>query len=62
MKKDDVSLKRILFKKGKIQGLNRVVIPKELLQNMDLKEGDDIALYFDHYNSSIVLKKDEGLK
>ena len=48
----------ILFRKGiKIQGLNRVAIPQELLENANLKEGDDIVLYLNPADSSIILKK-----
>ena len=50
----------ILFKKGiKIQGLNRVAIPKELLENMGLKEGDHVALYYVPETESIAVKKDK---
>lgn len=57
MKRKDGVKKEILFKKGKIQGLNRVVIPQELLENIGVKEGDDITIYFNVINSSIILKK-----
>lgn len=47
----------ILFKKGRLQGLNRVVIPRELLDNLNINEGDFINLYLDVNNSRIILKK-----
>jgi hypothetical protein len=47
----------ILFCKGKIQGLNRVALPPELLEHLHLKEGDSIALYLNLDTDSIVLKK-----
>lgn len=50
----------ILFKRGiKIQGLNRIALPKELLENLDLKKGDNIALYFNPKKAIISLKKDQ---
>jgi len=48
----------ILFRKGRIQGLNRIAIPKELLENLNLKEGDEIAIYFDPEKESIIMKKE----
>ncbi|MEK6915371.1 MAG: hypothetical protein AABW89_02425 [Nanoarchaeota archaeon] len=48
----------ILFKKGKIQELNRIAFPKELLNNLGLEEGDLVNLYLNHKNSSIVIKKE----
>ncbi len=48
----------ILFKRGvKIQGLNRIAIPKELLENLDLKEGDFIDLYYDPERKSISVRR-----
>jgi bifunctional DNA-binding transcriptional regulator/antitoxin component of YhaV-PrlF toxin-antitoxin module len=53
----------ILFKKGiKIQGLNRVAIPKELLENMGPKEGDNIALYFNPSKNVISMRKEVRIK
>jgi len=53
----------ILFRRGiKIQGLNRVAIPKELLENCNLQEGENVALFFDSDRSVIVIKKDTGGK
>lgn len=58
MKKEE-----ILFKRGiKIQGLNRIAIPKELLENMKLEEGDKIALFYDKETGSIIIKKDRNKK
>lgn len=59
MKNKDFYKEEILFKKAKIQGLNRVAIPKELLENLNLKEGDSIFLYYDLKKKSINLRKDE---
>lgn len=50
----------ILFRKGiKIQGLNRIALPKELLENLNMKEGDNVALYFNPKTNSIVMRKDK---
>jgi len=51
--------KEILFKKGvKIQNLNRIAIPKELLENLNLKVGDEIKILFNPDDSSIIIKKE----
>lgn len=56
MKKDE----EILFREGiKIQTPNRVNIPKELLKNMGLSEGDQIVLYYDIKRKAIILKGDK---
>lgn len=53
----------ILFKRGiKIQGLNRIAIPRELLENMGLKEGDNIALFYDPREGKISVRKDKNEK
>ena len=50
--------KEILFKKVvKIQNLNIIAIPKELLENLNLKVGDEIKILFNPYDSSIIIKK-----
>ncbi len=50
----------ILFREGiKIQTPNRVNIPKELLKNLGLKEGDQIVLYYDIKRKAIILKGDK---
>lgn len=50
----------ILFREGiKIQSPNRVNIPKELLKNVGLKEGDQIVLYYDHQRKVIIMKRDK---
>lgn len=50
----------ILFREGiKIQTPNRVNIPKELLKNMGLNEGDQIVLYYDSKRKAIILKGDK---
>ncbi|PIN90961.1 hypothetical protein COU60_01305 [Candidatus Pacearchaeota archaeon CG10_big_fil_rev_8_21_14_0_10_34_76] len=59
-KERGVKGKEILFKKGiKIQGLNRVALPKELLENLDLREGDKIVLYFDPNSGSIIIRREK---
>ncbi len=57
MSKKVLNKRKVLFRKGKIQGLNRVALPIELLANLNLKEGDAIDLYLDVDNESIILKK-----
>lgn len=50
----------ILFREGiKIQTPNRVNIPKELLKNLGLEEGDNIVLYYDIKRKAIILKGDK---
>jgi len=56
MKKEE----EILFREGiKIQTPNRVNIPKELLKNMGLAEGDQIILYYDIKRKAIILRGDK---
>ncbi|GBE20096.1 MAG TPA: hypothetical protein ENG87_04595 [Candidatus Pacearchaeota archaeon] len=53
----------ILFKKGvRVQGLNRIAIPKELLENLEMEEGDKIVIYYNAKNSSINIKKEKEKK
>lgn len=55
MKKEE-----ILFREGiKIQSPNRVNIPKELLKNIGLKEGDQIILYYDLKRNAIIIVGDK---
>lgn len=56
MKKEE-----ILFKEGiKIQSPNRVNIPKELLKNVGLKEGDRIILYYNLKRNAIIIVGDKN--
>lgn len=49
--------KRVKFGKLKIQQLNRVALPTSLLENLDLKIGDDVELFLDIEKEEIVVKK-----
>ncbi|HVY01554.1 MAG TPA: hypothetical protein VHA12_02205 [Candidatus Nanoarchaeia archaeon] len=50
--------KEVLFqKKVKIQALNRIALSPELLENLDLKVGDDVSIFFDTEKQQIVVRK-----
>ena len=45
----------------RIDELGRIVIPKELIKNLRIREGENIEIYMDE-NSNIILKKFSSLK
>ena len=50
-------MKRIKFGKIKIQQLNRIALPSSLLENLDLKIGDEVELFLDIEKGEIVVKE-----
>ena len=55
-------MKRVKFGDLKIQKLNRVALPNSLLENLDLKQSDDVELFLDIENNEIIIKKLKGRK
>ena len=55
-------MKRIKFGDLKIQKLNRVALPNSLLENLDLKQSDDIEIFLDIDSNEIIIKKLKGRK
>jgi bifunctional DNA-binding transcriptional regulator/antitoxin component of YhaV-PrlF toxin-antitoxin module len=52
--------KEIIFqKKVKIQALNRIALSPELLENLDLKMGDDVSVFLDTEKQQIVVRKEK---
>lgn len=59
-KYNDMVKKEVIFqRKIKIQTLNRVVLSPELLENMDLKIGDEVSVFFDTEKEEIIIRGEE---
>jgi bifunctional DNA-binding transcriptional regulator/antitoxin component of YhaV-PrlF toxin-antitoxin module len=54
--------KHLSFGKVKIQQLNRIAIPKTLLDNLEISIGDEINLFLDIEKEEIVIKKEKKVK
>jgi len=53
-------VKRVIFqRKIKIQTLNRIALYPELLENMGLKIGDEVSVYFDIEKKEIIVRKEK---
>lgn len=48
---------RVLFGTKSIQKLKRVSLNHSLLENLDVREGDAVDLYFDTEEKAIIIKK-----
>lgn len=51
---------RVSFGSRIVQKLKRVSLNHNLLENLQVKEGDTIDLYFDTEEKAIVIKKSNG--
>lgn len=52
--------KEVIFqRKVKIQALNRIALSPELLENMNLKVGDDVSVFFDTEKQQIIVRKEK---
>lgn len=49
--------RRLGFGKLKIQQLNRIAIPKHVLDNLDIEIGQEVELFLDIEKDEIVIKK-----
>ena len=49
--------RRVKFGKVKIQKLNRIALPSSILENLDLKVGDEISLFLDVDEGEIIIEK-----
>ncbi len=49
----------IVFRRGvKLQKLNRVAIPAELLENLGIEEGDELVISYNAKDKSVVVRKE----
>ena len=51
---------RVSFGNRMVQKLKRVSLNHNLLENLQVKEGDTVDLYFDTEEKAIVIKKSNG--
>ena len=53
--------KKVSFGTVSVQKLRRVVIPPHLAENMNIVEGDELAVFFDPESKAAVLVKAEAI-
>lgn len=54
--------KRLSFGKVKIQKLNRIALPKHILDNLKIFIGEEVELFLDIEKDEIIIKKKRGVK
>jgi hypothetical protein len=53
-------MSRVLFDKKTVQKHGRVVLTRALLGNLNLREGDEVDLFFDSKDKAVVIIKSQN--